>query len=286
MKRIAKSTLESVLFPVNMVNASDVFNLPNITRFNQAVTGLINGQLTILGLHGSQYTLNPNEKFINNILSGVNNTGIKYTTEVYNTNNTRFNIRVVLDGIKFSFTNDKGQTRDNLSPMLDIWNSYDGSVSPTFTMSTYRQICSNGMIGLKAVASIRKKATKQVLYAFDSVPNMIDEFIKDFENQGAIITRLSDKKVDNLKDKIVDLAKEFDLFKTHTMSKGVITGYSDNVELIANSIQSEANVLGSGVNNWLLYNGLNQWLFSLENSLTEPNREKIDVAIVNRLLEV
>ncbi len=116
------------------------------------------------------------------------------------------------------------------------------------------------------------------------MPSLIDEFITTFENQGAVIERLAAKKVVSVEEKICAIAEQFELFKTHTMSKGVITGYTETIEQIANVVYTESNTLGEAPNNWLIYNGLNQWLFSLENSITEPNREKIDTEIVRTLL--
>lgn len=284
LNRKSSTQLNNILFPTQLVGLDSLMNIQNSTKFSQAVLGVIDGTPKILGIHGGQYALNDNTKFIGGIISKVDSLGIGYNTQTYNYNNSKFNVRIVLDGIKFSLTNNKGVTKDNLSPMLDITNSYDGSSSPSFSMSTYRQICSNGMIGLQRVASLTKKSTKQINYCFDSIPQMIDEFVLSFGEQVVIADKLASKQIFDVKARISEIATALDLFKAETSSKGVITGYSDTVETIHNVILTEAKELGTSPNEWLLYNGLNEWLFSLDNSITDTNRNKIDVEIVNRLL--
>lgn len=184
----------------------------------------------------------------------------------------------VVDDRKFyaSFIGDKSLyeiTRDDsICPMVEIRNSYDGSMKRSVSLSFYRQICSNGMHGFSKAFEISER------HNGSGRRINLDKIERELESIGEKINRFK-----AMTDRQITPDEMSELLERIEKNKGL--GYpKKSLREVPMIVLSEKEQLGTPLNSWLLYNGLNNALFKAESKKPHEERVKIDANVL-RLVE-
>jgi Domain of unknown function (DUF932) len=243
-----KATLDEILFPVQSMSPQDLFG--GYEFGGQMSTAIYAPtQHKLLHLGGSNYKLISNEELISPIFDKlkevVGETG--FEVQCWNEDDRRFSARFILKEKII-----KVADNDMVNAMIEVQNSYDGSLKQSVGLSYYRQVCSNGMMGWRQEDSFADKHYKQIkdrymdnltrlLQRLDTLDNQLQQFKKLQERQ---ITQI---ELEGIMEKIRGF-KSNDSFPKKIIAEVPMKMYQ------------EAEVIGSQPTAWLLYNGFNHFL--------------------------
>jgi hypothetical protein len=290
-KSIAKVVaLSDILFPVWIHDNPRATNKP----FKRVVTGLINGEEKDLNYCSKVYSLIPAERIFPRIEQILNDHQIVFEV-VYRMNlnpdngHAIFYADYIITDKRFAYyVNGKN---DPICPMLRVQHSYDGSLKYAIIFGYYRVVCENGLI--IAVEEMKQfnlqivgKHTKTVEKSFTALNNLLLHFT---ENASTITTAITSKYeilggrwVENPEDRIKEVLEAVNI--TMVDNKKFVT-----VNDILNHVNEEAGKESLGYNNkvndWLIYNGINQYLYDdTRNSATREKRMMTDSKVFEYML--
>jgi hypothetical protein len=185
-----KATLDEILFPVQSMSPQDLFG--GYEFGGQMSTAIYAPtQHKLLHLGGSNYKLISNEELISPIYDKlkevVGETG--FEVQCWNEDDRRFSARFILKEKVIKIADN-----DMVNAMIEVQNSYDGSLKQSIGLSYYRQICSNGMMGWRQEDSYADKHHKEIknrymsnlerlLQRLDTLDNQLQQFKKLQERQ-------------------------------------------------------------------------------------------------------
>lgn len=243
-----QASLDNVLFNVEQIPMNQAMEIfPNLTFGNQYSSVIFCPSMSkVLHLSGSKYQLITNEQLVSPIydklVSMFGSNG--FTISCRNEDDRRFWIRFILNEQEIKVTNN-----DFLNVMIEVQNSYDGSMQHGFGLSYYRQICSNGLMGWKQDTMVSQKHDTEsieanvttILGRLDDIDVQLQKFRKLTER------RITGLEMEQIMEKIREL-KFHDAFPKKLIPEVPLKVYQ------------EAETLSSEPNAWLLYNGFNYFL--------------------------
>lgn len=182
-------------------------------------------------------------------------------------------------------------TNDTINPLLRITHSYNGLVKYKIIFGYFRFICSNGLViaveQMKAFnLVIIGKHTASILGSIEKLDKTLKNFVA---NADAIINSITAKYellggrwVAKVEDRITEVLKA-----------NKITAVDNNnfntLNFIMDKVMNEANnsTLGynGSVNDWLIYNGINQYLYSDRNIVVPNLRMEKDSKVFEYMLK-
>ncbi|WKN46410.1 DUF932 domain-containing protein [Tunicatimonas pelagia] len=255
------SSLDEICFPVDKRPVADLFpDYDFADDLTHAVYRTDETATKILQLCPDSYELIPNEKLLAPLVEGLDH---RFGSEGYEAlirsyDDRRFYLSFT---IKEEYSIAK---KDKLRPRIEIRNSYDGSMRQTVSLSFYRLICSNGMMGMsEVIASSTKHRTGAQLPDYELV---FDE-LEDISYRVERFKRMTDRRVtpDELEE-ITEIIRKRKQLKYPAI-------LVDQAPIIA---EKEAAQLGVPLNSWLVYNGFNHALYHSRGKLLPDERERID----------
>ena len=281
--------IDELLFPVEFrIN-------PRKTNkeYSRVVTGILEGEEWDLNYCSNIYALVKNEDIFPNIEAVLDANGIQYEVTYQHLNHVRFYADYRITDPRYGYTM-KG-TNDVIMPMIRVQHSYNGLTKYKIIFGYFRLVCSNG--ATVPVADMQKfnlvingKHTEAIEKSFDK----LDELLVYFSENADIICGEITEKYELLGSRWV--AKPEDRLKeVLEATKIIIVDNSkfNTLNDIMGRIRTEADGKADfdmgykgRINDWLIYNGINQYLNDNSRNIMTPEvRMDKDAKVLEYMLE-
>lgn len=275
--------MDELLFPVEMID--------NPIRTNSEYSKIVRGQITEKDEDGNKiqvpmdlnycsprYELVKNKNIFPNVENVLKANGISFDASYKHLNHVRFYGDIVINDKKFEY--DVNNNGDIVKPKLSIQHSYNGLTKYTIVFGYFRMVCSNGLvIPLEEMRmfnlQITGKHTSSILASIEKLNDMLVYFSQNAETIIESITEkfeiLGGHWVSNPQDRIKEVMEVAGL--------SVIENSKFNtVNDIMNKIYNEANNPSMGydgkINDWLIYNGINQYINDEKRTIEVPEKRR------------
>jgi len=262
--------MEDILFPVEVRNEE----MPSNKEYSKRVVGQINGGDFLLNQCSNIYKLIANADIFPNIEAVLDANDIEYTVEYKHINHVRFYADYKITDKRFAYKM-KG-TNDEIMPMLRVQHSYNGLTKYRIVFGYYRMVCTNGLV--IAIEEMKKynllivgKHTESIKKSFEKLNGML----QFFSAQASVIVGEITAKYEILGGRVVTdvedrLKKVLEASKITVVENNKFNTLND----IASRISVEANKPNLGykgrVTDWLIYNGINQYLNDNSRNIMTP----------------
>jgi Domain of unknown function (DUF932) len=248
MLRARQASLENILFNVQAIEPEKLFT--GYKFGGQMSTAIYCPSLEkVLHFGGSNYKLVTNEELIvpihEKLTEIVGKTG--FEVKCWNEDDRRFSAQFILTE-KIIKVADK----DVVNAMIEVQNSYDGSMKQSIGLSYYRQICSNGMMGWRQEDSFSDKHEKNKEVRYLTNLERILKRLDSLDNQLQQFRKLQERQVTQLEmERIMTVIREFK--HNDSFPKKILPE-------VPSKVYEEAQAIGTAPTAWLLYNGFNHFL--------------------------
>jgi hypothetical protein len=290
--------LADLLFPVELRENPRRTN----SEYKKVVVGTLeDGEEIDLNYCSNRYELVPNAVIFPNIEKILNEHGIKFEVQYSHTSNARFYANYVITDERYRYKI-KG-TNDEICPVLRVQHSYNGLTKYRIMFGYFRVICSNGLtVPVQEMSKynlvIIGKHTSSILRSLKQLDTLLSQFANEAKQITADITEkfemLANRPVADVKARVEQVLRQNKI--------GMVENKNFNtVDNIANRILAEANstariinldlterTLGYNgkVNDWLVYNGINQYLGDDSVNIASPEkRMETDTKIFEYMLK-
>lgn len=265
-----KVPFESILFPVEQHDPRKMEQFKGVGFGRQLATTIYAPTLNkVLHFGGSMYQLISNDELITPIyeklskIFGENG----FRVQCWNEDDRRFSTQFILSDKTIEVAN-----KDMVNAMIEIQNSYDGTLRHSIGLSFYRQICTNGLMGWR-----REEPEDKAKHFSGYVPSL-QKIIKRLDNldyQLQQFRKMSERRV--TQQEIHELTNKFREQTTHNFPKKLI-------DIAVERIGNEADIAGAEQNAWIVYNSFNRILNHDDRiGLAMDKVEKIDRNIISTL---
>jgi hypothetical protein len=281
--------LQELLFPVE-IRAEE---LDSNSEYEKRVIGLgigEDGGEKLLNQCSSRYELVPNTNIFPKIEEVLIANDIDYEVTYTHIGNVRFYADYRITDDSYSHTI-KG-TSDKIQPMLRVQHSYNGLVKYKICFGYFRMVCENGLV--LPVEELKKynlvitgKHTESIKKSFAKLNSLLVYFAAEADQITGEITRkyekLATNKVTDLEDRLTEV---LEASKINAVENARFSTIAD----ITDRIMAEANRNGLGydgkVNDWLIYNGINQYLNDNDRNIVAPEkRMETDSKVLEYMLK-
>jgi hypothetical protein len=259
-----EASLENIFFSVEQVPLDEHRKILVGHQFAGQYSSAIYCQSMnkILHMAGSKYQLVTNEQLIMPIYTKIKSmfgeTG--FTVRCWNEDDRRFSAQFILTDKIIKVSN-----KDILKAMIEVQNSYDGSLQHSMALSYFRQVCSNGMMAWRKDSEITQRHDKDFSINLNKILARLDAM--DVQLQG--FRKLTDRQITSKEmEQILEKLKEF---KNHDAFPKKI------IQEVPLKVYQEAESFSMKPNAWLLYNGFNYFLNHDQRiGLGMDSKERID----------
>ncbi len=261
----------AIQFPVEKVENPQVAEgYATTTENSHAIIGSPNDQKTMLHYCAERYKLVTNAEIFVELerLFSMNPKTADYQVTIHNHKNVQF-------AVDFVFPQYKSLIKkvDEVIAGFTVRNSYNGKWNFSGFLNSYREICSNGMWGMAQALTVSNRHTEIVLVAVQTMFLEVINSLDAFEMQTAQFELLASvERQTGWEDRLEEIAKKSGIAKYHDEAKAIARAES-------------ADLYGGVVNDFVIYNALNNVLF--DNSLNkkpQDTRAKIDQVVFANLL--
>lgn len=278
-------TLNDLIFPVEMKDNPRNTN----SEYSKVVTGIIKGNEFDLNYCSPRYALVPNEMIFPQIENVLNANGITYSPSYKHINNVRFYADYNINDKRYGYR--MNGTNDIIQPMLRVQHSYNGLTKYKIVFGYFRLVCSNGLV--IAVEQMKEynlvivgKHTEQILHSFEELNTMLQNFGQNAKQVTSDIVAkyelLGGRAVTNVQDRITEVLKAV---KVTAVDNSKFNTVNDIVNRITKEATDPTLGYGGRVNDWLIYNGINQYLHSDRTIVAPELRMETDSKVFEYMLE-
>lgn len=270
---------DDVFVSNEVIDLAKVLNMPTRQGLERGIVS--NGAL--VNCVSLQYGHLPNQIFFGEIERQLNAANIKYVTRSINRDNRSFTV----DYILFDEQNqiEVKKQGDKILPMLRFTNSYDGSCKTSGHFGFYRQICSNGLHTTKFEIGFKvKHRGKIVELVMPEIGALVNTFMNnEYYSIANNFNTMAQKTITDVEAFVKSVATDLNLFKFEKSDKNAEP--SLNAQLVIDTINKEARILGAEPNFWLGYNAFNELLHDkLKKSFDQQHT--LDAKIFDHILEM
>jgi hypothetical protein len=264
--------LNDIMFPVTMID--------NPRRSNREYSKIVVGDLEDgkidLNYCSPRYELVPNADIFPKINAILMKYRIEYSVNYYHDDFARFYADYEIEDKRYTYKM-KG-TSDVITPMLKVQHSYNGLTKYKITFGYFRLVCTNGLV--IAVQDMKEfnlcltgKHTSSILNSLKRLNDLMEVFATDAKELTKTLTFkyeiLGGSWVANVEDRIKEVL--------HVAKINAIENKKfDTVKHIKSVIMNEANsnTLGYNgkVNDFLIYNGVNQYINDNTLNIAAPEK--------------
>ena len=284
---VKECTLEDLLFPVHCIKNPANTN----SEYSKTVVGLVNGKLMNLNYCSNIYKLVPNKMIFPEIENVLDDNGIQYEKSYSHINHVKFYIEYKITDSRFAYRM-KG-TNDTICPLLKVTHSYNGLVKYKIIFGYFRFVCTNGLV--IAVEQMKEfnlviigKHTEAILNSFSELDKMLKNFV---ENADTIISSITAKYeilggrwVEKVEDRVTEVLKANKIAMIDNKNFNTLNYILDRIKV--ESTDKDLNLGYNGfVNDWLIYNSINRYLYSDRNIAAPDARMEKDSKIFEYLLK-
>ena len=217
-----------------------------------------------------QYRLIPNIEIFPAIEQILLQNNIKYSVTYEMSNFSKFYVKYTIEDQRFAYDMGNG---DFVKPVISVMHSYNGQVNYKIVLGWYRLVCSNGLtIAIEDMKkynlSIVGKHTEKIEQSLNRLENMLSIFDQNNPTLANVFSRFNCLN----SVPVYDLKKAIETTLEKTGITAVDNKNLNSINYVYNRINSEMIKLGlSQANNWLLYNGINFYIY--DNTLTSTAPE-------------
>lgn len=283
-----KSTLKSVnglseiLFPVEKVKVTD-FACSSDYAFD--VFAYPNGEKLRVNSCSDRYELVPNVEIFPKIREQFLNKNIPITERYSHIGYSRFYGQITIEDQKLAYKIN-GSNGDIIKPMVKIQHSYNGLTKYSITFGYYRLVCSNGLtIPVQEMnkynLSIAGKHTSSILGSIEQLNHTLTYFTNNIDQINLAINAKFDAIAKNCptnwEERLIEVLNATKI--------PIVEGNTNTLGRISSAILSEIDLFGGTVNDWLIYNGINQYINDNTLNVKTPEvRDQMDVKVFDYLL--
>lgn len=265
---INQETLNDFFAPVKKVSKKELY--PNMDFMSYNDTAIImtkNGKDIVVNDCSKGYALIPNSDLFPQLEELLKEKGFNFTKTYKVRNEAEFTIQYRLIDESFivnapeKYKGKKGQN-DSIMPLLEIHHSYNSRFIFNLNYGFFREICSNGMWGLKYEGNIGlSHSVGNIEKIFDRTILQTELFLAEADKLKQQYDELNGRIISNYKDRI-----NFIMNQT-----GVLKSWEQEITEL---VETEAKLLNTPVTDWLIYNGFNSQLNHNE-EITMSDRDKV-----------
>lgn len=264
--------LQEILFDVKKVETKSILPMYATNSENEfAIIGKFkDNSEKILNFCAERYTLMDNSRIYPELekLFTSNQSTKDFTRIVRSKEDALFDVNYSFPKVKGLV----GNSKDGLIAGANIGNSYNGKRVLTGSIFANRLVCTNGLWGVGSILDVKNRHTDIVEVAVQRLFIEILESINTFSRQIEQFNLLASSTVLDWQSKTIEIAEKTGIKKFH----------ADAISIIKN----ESNEFYGGVvNDWLIYNGLNQIITKdVYNKKTTEVRQSIDKKLYANIL--
>jgi hypothetical protein len=279
-------TLQDLLFDVKIIDNPKRTN----SEYCRIVVGQVDdGEPMELNYCSKRYELVPNSLIFPKIEEILNQAGIEFEVEYTHINNVRFYADYTITDKRYGYT--MIGTNDTIQPQLRVQHSYNGLTKYKIIFGYFRLVCANGLV--IAVNEMKQfnlcltgKHTTSINHSLIELNAMLINFSNNAKQvTQAIVTKyelLGGRMVTNLNDRLAEVLAANKIAAIDNSKFNTLTD-------ISNRIMAEANNPSLGyngmVNDWLVYNGINQYLYDDSRNIAAPEkRMEVDSKVFEYML--
>jgi hypothetical protein len=274
------ATLQEIMFDVEINDNPRNTN----TEYCKVVTGLIDGEEIDLNYCSDRYELVPNAEIFPVVRQILLNKGIQFTEHYSHINNARFYANYVIEDQRYAYR--VGGSADVVKPMLKVQHSYNGLTKYMITFGYYRLVCSNGLV--IPVEEMKEYNLSMVGKHTKSIKDSLQKLnatLTYFAENAAQITLAITAKYETLAGNYVEKWEDRVLEVLNTNKIAVVEGSKNTVSHITSTILKEADLYGGRVNDWLIYNAVNRYIYDDAINAKAPEaRAELDRKVFESLL--
>jgi len=272
-------TLADIMFPVTMIDNPRRAN----REYSKVVVGdLEDGELD-LNYCSPRYELVPNADIFPKIMAILMKHRIEYEVSYSHDDHARFYADFQINDPRYGY--DMKGTNDGIKPMLRVQHSYNGMTKYRIMFGYFRLVCTNGLV--IAVQDMKEfnlvltgKHTSSILNSLKRLNQLMEVFATDAKELTATLTGkyevLGGSWVANVQDRIKEVLNVADIIAVENKKFDTVQHITENIMAEAEGRKKVNGVFLTGyngrVNDWLIYNGINQYLH--DNSLNIAAPEK------------
>ena len=227
------------------------------------------------------YELVPNAEIFPEIEKILKLKGIEFDVVYSHTDNVRFYADYQITDKRYGYT--MTGTSDTIQPMIRVQHSYNGLTKYRIIFGYFRLVCTNGLV--IAVQEMSKynlcitgKHTESIIGSLETLKTLLTTFSDEAVQITTEITAkyelLGGRWVANVQDRLVEVLG-------YNKIAMIENSKFNTVQDILGRIEHEASVkkgLGYNgrVNDWLIYNGINQYLNDDDLNVKAPEKRMED----------
>ena len=243
-------------------------------EYSKVVTGIINGEEMDLNYCSNIYQLVKNSEIFPSVEQVLFNNAIDFDVKYRHINHVRFYGDYVITDKRYAYCMDN--TNDNIMPIIRVQHSYNGLTKYKIVFGYFRMICSNGLT--IPVSEMRRFNLEIVGKHTDAIHNSFErlsDMLVYFSKEAAAITKSITTKYEVLGSRWVsDPQKRLETILEASKLTAVDNSRFNTVNDIMARIMTESNKPNFGyngkVNDWLIYNGINQYLNDDNRNIAVP----------------
>lgn len=278
--------LKDLLFPVEMRNEE----MPSNSEYSRIVVGQLNGGDFKLNQCSPRYELFPNVDIFPEVERILNKFHIQYEKHYSHFNYVQFYVEYRITDTRYTYKM-KG-TNDEIFPMLKVQHSYNGKTKYKIIFGYFRLVCTNGLtIPVQEMKRfnlvIVGKHTEAIKLSFKKLDEMLKFFAAEADLIIGTITNryetLGGRMVTNVQDRIKEV---LNATKIIAVDNSKFNTVNDILRRIDKESKSATLGYNGRVTDWLVYNGINQYVNDNSRNIVLPElRAETDVKVLEYMLE-
>ncbi|MFW5891445.1 MAG: DUF932 domain-containing protein [bacterium] len=268
------TSLEKMLFDVEVIKMQDLTGIPANSDYEYGIIGHIDGEKRLLNACSERYELVDNKEIFPQIRQILNNSGLKFSENYQMTSShARFYADYVIESEQAAI----GSDLDIVKPLIRVRHSYNGMTKYAITFGYFRMVCDNGLVvPVKGKEStnlhIVGRHTTNIRRSFDMLIQRLEQFTTNHKIYSEVYSDLARKEVLNVEDRVKEVLNACSIPEK-------------NSDKVIQSVKAEASNLYNGqINDWLIYNGVNQLVHKGENKKVLEQKEVYDYKAIDFLV--
>jgi len=225
------------------------------------------------------YQLVPNSDIFPRVERILKAKGIKFTAQYSHTQNTRFYGNFIIEDPRFAYIMDG--TTDMIKFIWNFQHSYNGLTKYRGVAGFYRVICTNGLVvPIEEMNDynlvIQGKHTASILHSLKEFSSIMENVT---DNLGQVKTSIVQKYellggrwVSKVEDRVIEVLKANKITPVENSKFNTVNDILDRIEKESNA-KSGLGYNGK-VNDWLIYNGINQYLNDDDRNIASPEKRR------------
>lgn len=279
-------TLDEMCFDVEMRDNPRKTN----REYSQVVTGVIDGEEVDLNYCSPVYQLVPNSDIFPKVVEILEQKKIKYSAQFSHTQNARFYGNFIIVDPRFAYIMEG--SNDMIKFMWNFQHSYNGLTKYRGVAGFYRLICTNGLVvPVEEMTDynlvVQGKHTSSILHSLEEFSAIMENVTQNLgQVKTSIVAKyelLGGRWVSNPEERVLEVLKASKITPVENSKFNTVN------DILAR-IEREANDTGLGyngkVNDWLIYNGINQYVNDDSRNIAAPEkRRETDSKVLEYMLE-